>query len=332
MKLIKVLLLLPLFLINFTLADAKYIKEEVNKEKVISLNNNTSSLKKIVLFEADSTIGKQIATTLLGKKNLELHFTFLSEKNAKSFSSYTKRKFSKRKNIKFSSYLYNPSYQNNSFPKSFLSDAIVILPISDNSFFVNPQEYTGHTKNFLLFGFVAGALIANSEANKHNQDLNVKRHNMKNANWDIQKSLLDKFRDAKHIILISSCTKNNEWFQQDAITRQVNSQSYFEGLKIPYTIISTPILIKNRKHLDLKDLVLRVNDLNILKNISDKPAKTLIHKLKLGILDLDYFTQECLNNLEIVKNKSFEVVKRKDLGLPPLNENNLQGLISELKK
>lgn len=332
MKLIKILLLLPLFVINFALADAKYIKEEVNKEKLISLNNNTSSLKKIVLFEADSKTGKQIATTLLGKKNLELHFTFLSEKNAKSFSRYIERKFSKRKNIKFSSYLYNPSYKNSSFTKSFLSDSIVILPISDNDFFVNPVEYSGHGKNFLLFGFLGGALISNIEAKKHAKNLSAIRHNMKNTNWDIQKSLLDKFKDAKHIILISSCTKNNEWFQQDAIMRQVNSQSYFESLKIPYTIIRTPILIKNRKHLNLKNLVLRVNDLTILKNISDKSAKTLTHKLKLGILDLDYFIQECLNNLEIVKNKSFDLVKRKDLGLPSLNENNLQGLISELKK
>lgn len=161
-------------------------------------------------------------------------------------------------------------------------------------------------------------------------------------NWLGLKNIIDNSKGAKHVILISSMLGSyennflNKWGGgRNILLWKRKSEIYLKNSQTPYTIIHPPKLVSKAKPLKIGDFFLGVNDLRDKFPPSQEdpsvPPDHLLFNLKISRVDLAYFITECVENLDLVKNKSFDIVRRKDINLPSLKTNSLNALVDELR-
>lgn len=288
--------------------------------------------KKIVLLGANSNLGRQIASKLLSQNGSDLHFTFSSVRSLYRFKEFIKTQ--KIKNS-FHEYIINITDKDN-IPKALLDNSILIISTSSIPVFKKLP--------LIIFGikvFINKALGKNIHEILCDAPVFYKAKNTpKEIDWLGQKNIIDKAKNAKHIFLVSSMlgTYEDAFLNKcandsNALLWKRKAEIYLKNSGIPYTIIHPPHLTNKKASLQLKDFILEVNDLRTKiapEFTSSVPPESLLFNFSLSRADLAYFIMQCVEQPDLVKNKSFDILKRHDLNLSPLNTNSLLAVILEL--
>lgn len=298
----------------------------------VKQNLSKFGAKKIVVLGTNGKLGREIACQLLCHNASELHFTFSSNRSLNDFKDFIKKYKIKKS---FSEHIINISDEDN-IPKSLLDDSIVIISTSSMPVF----------KKLLLIIFFIKVFIRKILGKDVHEILGdapvfyKEKNTPKEIDWLGQKNIIDKAKNAKHIILVSSMLGsytgaflNKCGNESNALLWKRKSEIYLNNSNIPYTIIHPPHLTNRKASLKLRDFLLEVNDLRdriAPKVNSSIPPEFLIFNFSLARSDLAYFIKECVEHLNLVNNKSFDLIKRKDIKVSPLSTDNFSALILEL--
>ena len=311
-------------------------KHNHNVEAIEQVNEINSKSDKIVVFGANSSLGKEIIKRL-DKNNKDVHMVFSSDKSLQDFTKNFKNVPNK--------HLYHVVDIRNlkSFPNNLCDNAIVVIcsasrpklknKISGAIFWMNFfLQSKLHVKNSDKSLKLSSDKIYSYEDNKYPKDID----------WLGQKNIIDHSKNSKHVILSSSMGGTyincflNKFGKGDVLLWKRKSEMYLKNSGIPYTIIHPPRLTYNNKSCRLGDLILGVNDFrDEEKACHDKQEEFFcddIISYRLSRCELSYFITRCIDDVNICKNKSFDIVKRKDKKLTTLRHDSLNILFEELGK